>query len=92
MDYDFLLRIRNEKFYFINKPLIYFLPGGASNVQFKKGLAEVKKSYQTHIGKNAKLQLWQSRQRLLTAAMQTSLGKWLFKLKNKQKINITSKR
>ena len=88
MDYDFLVRIRNEKFYFIAKPLIYFAPGGASNTQFNKGLAEVRKSYETHIGSNSKLKLWQARQRLLQAAMNTHFGKLLFRIKNKSKVTL----
>jgi glycosyltransferase involved in cell wall biosynthesis len=86
MDFDFLIRIRKEKFHFINKPLVYFAPGGASNVHFENGLREVRKSYERHLGKNVKLQLWQFRQRVLNSIMQTSPGKWLFKLKNSKKI------
>ena len=37
MDYDMLVRIRDEKNIFIPETLVYFAPGGASNVQFKKG-------------------------------------------------------
>jgi glycosyltransferase involved in cell wall biosynthesis len=87
MDFDFLIRIRKEKFCFINKPLVYFAPGGASNVHFENGLLEVRKSYEKHLGKNLKLRLWQFRQRILNSMMQTSQGKWLFKLKNIKKIN-----
>lgn len=85
MDYDLLVRIRNQKFHFIDKPLVYFAPGGASNTQFQKGLTEVKRSYETHVGRNAKLDLWQLRQRLLHSFMQTHLGKQWFKLKNRRK-------
>ena len=85
MDYDLLVRLRNEKFHFIDKPLVYFAPGGASNTQFKKGLVEVKRSYETHIGKNTKLDLWQLRQRLLNSFMQTGVGKAWFQLKNRKK-------
>ena len=87
MDYDFLIRIRNEKFIFIEKPLIYFAPGGASNNHFHKGLVEVKKSYQHHIGNSLKLQLWQTRQILLDRLMKTNVGKFLFKLKNSKQIS-----
>lgn len=85
MDYDLLVRIRDLKFRFIDKPLVYFAPGGASNAQFQKGHAEVKRSYETHVGKNVKLDLWQLRQKLLNAFMQTRLGKVWFKLKNRKK-------
>ena len=87
MDYDFLVRIRDEKFYFTPQPLIFFAPGGASNLHFKKGLAEVRKSYQKYIGKDFKLPLWQLRQQTLAAVMETSLGKYLFKIKNRKQIS-----
>lgn len=86
MDYNMLIRIKDEKFCFINKPLVYFSPGGASNLQFQKGLNEVKRSYQTHVGKSYRQQLWQFRQKMLQHLMRTSLGKKWFRLKNRKKI------
>lgn len=85
MDYDLLIRIRNEKNIFLETPLIYFAPGGASDKHFKQGLLEVKKSYQKHIGSNPKQSIWQFRQKLLHFFMQTGLGKILFGLKNRKK-------
>lgn len=88
MDYDMLVRMRNEKFSFISEPLVYFAPGGASQLHFKKGLKEVKRVYQKHIGFNFKQTIWQSRQKLLHLFMQTGLGKKWFRWKNKnQTIN-----
>lgn len=86
MDYDLLVRIRKEKSRFITTPLVYFAPGGASMVQFKKGLQEVKKSYTMHIGSSMKLTLWQWRSALLINFMQTGLGKRLFRWKNRKKM------
>jgi glycosyltransferase involved in cell wall biosynthesis len=86
MDFDFLVRIRNENFNFIPKPLVYFAPGGASNVQFSKGLAEVRKSYFTNIGKSYRLILWQLRQQALKIFMQSAAGKTWFNLKNRKRI------
>lgn len=83
MDYDMLIRIRNEKFKFIPEPLVYFSPGGASHLQFKKGLKEVRQIYQTHIGYSFKQTLWQFRQRLLHLFMRTALGKRWFGWKNR---------
>lgn len=85
MDYDFLVRIRKEKFKFIATPLVYFAPGGASSLHFKKGMKEVRKSYTTHIGSSILLPLWQFRQRALYALLQTEWGKKLFRLKNRKK-------
>ena len=86
MDYDFLVRIRNEKFQFIREPLVYFAPGGASNLQFEQGLREVKRSHNTHIGRSARLLLWQIRQRVLHLFMQTTVGKLWFQAKNRRHI------
>jgi glycosyltransferase involved in cell wall biosynthesis len=86
MDYDMLVRIRDEKSVFIPTPLVYFAPGGASNVHFKQGLAEVRKIYHTHIGSSMKLKLWQWRQRALTRFMKTGAGKKWFQMKNRDKI------
>jgi glycosyltransferase involved in cell wall biosynthesis len=85
MDYDMLVRMRNEKFSFIPLPLVYFAPGGASHLQFAKGLAEVKKSHTTHIGSSFKQSLWQLRQKMLDSFMQTWPGKKWFQWKNKEK-------
>jgi glycosyltransferase involved in cell wall biosynthesis len=86
MDYDFLVRIRDEKFAFISTPLVYFSPGGASNIHFKKGLNEVKKSYFTHISTSKKLVFWQLRQQLLQLFMLSHIGKLWFRFKNSNQI------
>jgi GT2 family glycosyltransferase len=83
MDYDLLVRIRNEKFIFIPKPLSCFAAGGASSTQFTAGLREVKKSYTRYIGYSLKQTLWQLRQRALHYFMQTSAGKKWFQWKNR---------
>jgi GT2 family glycosyltransferase len=82
MDYDMLTRIRDERFTFIDSPLVYFAPGGASDQQFRKGLAEVRRSYRAMQGNSLKQTAWQWRQRLLRAFMQTALGRNWFKRKN----------
>src|SRR5688572_868696 len=71
MDYDLLVRIRNEKFKFISEPLVYFAPGGASSTQANKGMQEVKASYYRHIGKSILPSLWQFRLKILLAMLQT---------------------
>jgi glycosyltransferase involved in cell wall biosynthesis len=84
MDYDMLVRIRNEKFRFVPIPLVYFSPGGASHVQFAKGLDEVKKIHRQHIGYSFKQSLWQFRQKLLRLFMQTWIGAKWFQWKNRK--------
>ena len=85
MDYDFLVRIRNEKFIFLKAPLVCFAPGGASEKHFKQGLQEVKKIYRKHLGFSFQQSLWQLRQKLLYIFMQTGLGRYWFHLKNRKK-------
>lgn len=85
MDYDFLVRIRNFSFEYIEQPLVNFAPGGTSSIQFERGLQEVKESYTKYIGVSFKLILWQFRQRVLNKFMSTSLGKTWFQWKNKSK-------
>lgn len=82
MDYDLLIRIRNEKFKFIPEPLIYFSPGGVSTTQFNKGLTEVKEIYTSYFGRSYKLEFWQLRQKALSYFMSTKIGKVWFALKN----------
>lgn len=84
MDYDMLVRMRKEKFRFIPDTLVYFAPGGASDVQFKKGLKEVNTIYRQQIGYSWKQWLWQGRQRLLQLFMLTELGRKWYRTKNKE--------
>lgn len=81
MDYDFLLRIAKEKYHFIDSPLIKFAPGGASSQHYKRGLWEIRHSYEKYYGKSWKLNLWQWRLRLLHFLMNTRFGKFLYKIK-----------
>jgi glycosyltransferase involved in cell wall biosynthesis len=83
MDYDLLVRMRNEKSFYIQQPLSYFAPGGASSTQISKGLNEVKNSYQKYIGYSFKQTLWQLRQKALHYFMQTAVGKKWFQWKNR---------
>ena len=83
MDYDLLVRIRDEKFLFINKPLIRFAPGGASHSQFFLGLKEVKQCHKKYLGYSFRQTLWQLRQKMLNYFMQTLIGKKWFQLKNR---------
>lgn len=85
MDYDLLVRIRHEKNRFIDRPLVYFAPGGASNVHFRKGLEEVKRSHRAHIGNDYRQVIWQWRQRMLHLFMGTTVGERWFRSKNRSK-------
>jgi len=84
MDYDLLVRMRNEKSFYIQQPLTYFAPGGASSTHFANGLNEVKKSYNTHIGYSFLQSCWQLRQKMLNYFMQSNIGRKWFQWKNKK--------
>ena len=86
MDYDFLLRIANEKFTFIETPLVKFAPAGISNVNYLLSLKEIKHSYKKHYGNSLLLEVWQLRLKFLHFLLNTQLGKWLFKLKTRWKL------
>lgn len=83
MDFDLLLRIRNERFIFLETPLVCFAPGGVSDKQFSLGLQEVKKIYRKYMGSDIRQTLWQLRQKSLYYFMKTGIGKAWFGYKNK---------
>ena len=83
MDYDFLLRIRNEKFLFLEEVLEKFAPEGVSEKNVNAGLREVEESFQKYIGASMKQKLWFTRIKTLNGLMRTGLGRTLFRLKNK---------
>jgi len=86
MDYDFLLRIANEKFAFIQVPLVNFAPAGTSSINYSSSLKEIKYSYIKYYGNSLLLELWQLRLKFLRMLLQTRLGKFLFKLKTRLKL------
>ena len=86
MDYDFLLRIANEKFIFLRIPLVKFAPSGTSNLNYSGSLKEIKTSYKKYYGDSLFVELWQFRLKLLHTLLQTRLGKMLFKLKTRLKL------
>jgi GT2 family glycosyltransferase len=82
MDYDFLVRIADEPFAFIDKPLVYFVPGGVSEKKIKEGLKEVRESYFKYKGFDLRVILWSWRILWLNKFTSSRLGKTFFKLKN----------
>lgn len=83
MDYDFLVRIRNEPFLFIDQPMAKFEPGGNSALRFSEGLAECKESYRKYVGNTFFMDLWFIRTRIIQYLLRHRAGKWLFRIKNK---------
>jgi GT2 family glycosyltransferase len=81
MDYDFLIRIRNEKFLFLNSPLASFSPGGVSNARYLDSLKETRQCYEKYFGKSYKMIIWQWRLKLLHFLLQSPAGRFLYKIK-----------
>lgn len=82
MDFDFVARIRNEKFLFLEEILAINVPGGIStekyNLSLKEGSIVVKK----YLGFSLKNKLWTLRLKTLKAIQNIPvLGKLLYKIK-----------
>lgn len=86
MDYDFLLRIANEKFIFLETPLVKFAPAGTSSTNHPGLLKEIRKSYRKYYGSSLFLEIWQLRLKLLHYLLGTRIGKLLFKVKTVLKL------
>jgi glycosyltransferase involved in cell wall biosynthesis len=81
MDYDFLLRIANENFKFLNFPIVTFDPYGISNSTYFTALKETKVCYEKYFGKSIKLILWQLRLKLLDYLLKSPIGNFLYGIK-----------
>ncbi|MGZ5244539.1 MAG: glycosyltransferase [Bacteroidia bacterium] len=85
MDFDFLVRMADEPFAFIDKPLVYFTPGGVSDTKVQASLDEMLASYYQYKGFSIKALTWSWRTRLISELITTKVGQWLFQLRNKHK-------
>ena len=83
MDFDFLVRIRNEKFLFVPEVLAIFAPGGTSMQNMQRILDENTRIIHKYLGKSWQHRVWTWRLRLLIGLMNSPLGKPLYYLKNK---------
>jgi glycosyltransferase involved in cell wall biosynthesis len=83
MDYDMMCRIAGEPYFYLDKTLAVFDDTGVSNSQYLRSLEENKTVYESHFGPSRMLYVWQARLKLLHYLLQTSFGKWLFRLKKK---------
>ena len=86
MDYDFLCRIANEKFAFIDYPLCNFDPGGISNTRYLDAMNEIYKQYRKYYGFSLKQKLWGMRLAILHQLLKNRFGRFLFHLKVKMGI------
>jgi len=85
-DYDFLCRIADEKFTFLQTPLVNFAPAGVSSSGYFLSLAETKKVYERHFGKSFLLTLWQWRLKFLFYLLHSPIGNFLYKIKTRLKL------
>lgn len=86
MDFDFLVRIRKEKFVFLEEMMVKFAPGGTSAINVNKGLNENTLIIDKHLGYSFKHRLWRTRIMILSALLSSEFGKILYKLKVKMKL------
>lgn len=82
MDFDFLARIRNEKFLFLPEILATFIPGGVSTTQYDLSLKENAAIVKKYLGNSWKNKLWNLRLRTLKTIQNIPfLGKLLYRIK-----------
>lgn len=83
MDYDFLCRIADEPFSFLEHPLVIFQPSGVSGVNYLESLRHARGIYEKYFGRSIILSLWQMRLRILFYLLKSPIGNLLYKIKTK---------
>jgi glycosyltransferase involved in cell wall biosynthesis len=86
MDYDLLLRIGHEPFYFIPEPIVHYDVKGISSTQYLQSLHQTGLIYRRYHNWSLKQKIWQQRLILLYYLLQSPFGKWLYKLKARLKL------
>jgi glycosyltransferase involved in cell wall biosynthesis len=82
MDFDFVARIRNEKFLFLDEILAVNVPGGISSEKYNLSLKEGSRVVKKYLGFSWKNKLWTLRLKMLKAIQNIPfLGKVLYKIK-----------
>jgi glycosyltransferase involved in cell wall biosynthesis len=82
MDFDFVARIRNEKFLFLDEILAINVPGGISSEKYNLSLKEGSRVVKKYLGFSWKNKLWTLRLKTLKAIQNIPfLGKLLYKIK-----------
>ncbi|MCU0388402.1 MAG: hypothetical protein MUE71_07325, partial [Chitinophagaceae bacterium] len=81
MDYDYLVRMRDEPFLFTEILLARFAPGGISMQRSKQILKENYLIYKKHVGFSFFQWIWNIRLWILITLLNSPAGKWLYKLK-----------
>ena len=82
MDFDFVARIRFEKFLFLDAILAINVPGGISMEKYNLALKEGSRVVEKYLGFSWKHKLWTLRLKVLKAIQNIPvLGKFLYKIK-----------
>lgn len=81
MDYDFVCRIAKQPFFFTEKTLVVFAPGGATDQHYLRGMKEARKVYEKYFGFSLPLIIWQSRLKMLYYLLKSPAGGLLYQLK-----------
>jgi len=82
MDFDFVARIRFEKFLFLEEILAINVPGGISSEKYDLSLKEGSRVVQKYLGFSWKNKIWTLRLKTLKAIQDIPfLGKLLYKIK-----------
>jgi GT2 family glycosyltransferase len=82
MDFDFVARIRNERFLFLTETLATFVPGGISSSQYDLSLKEANRVVKKYLGTTWKNKLWNFRLKTLKTIQNIPvLGKVLYRIK-----------
>jgi len=81
MDYDFLLRIKDEHFYFLPEPIIRYDTTGLSSVNYLESLRQSGNIYRKHFGNSIKQRLWAFRLKVLHFLLHSPVGKLLYRIK-----------
>ena len=82
MDFDFVARIRFEKFLFLNEILAVNVPGGISSEHYNLSLKEGSMVVKKYLGSSWKNKLWTLRLKTLKSIQNIPvLGKLLYKIK-----------
>jgi hypothetical protein len=86
MDYDFLLRIRNEPFYFLRDPIVIFAPDGISTSHYLRSLEEGTKVYKRYFSNTVLHELWKLRLKGLYYLLVSPIGNKLYGIKTRLKL------
>ncbi len=82
MDFDFVARIRFEKYLFLDEILAINVPGGISSEKYDLSLKEASRVVKKYLGFSWKNKLWTLRLKTLKAIQDIPvLGKLLYKIK-----------